>query len=48
MRGQLVNSIRLRTEGNYVAERRMPTQLEAQVAAQKPLSKDELDDELPF
>ena len=46
MRGQLVNSIRVRTEGNFLAERRVPTQLESQVAAQKPL--DDLDDALPF
>jgi len=46
MRGQLVASIRVRTEGNFVAERRVPTQQEAQVAAQKPL--DELDDSVPF
>jgi hypothetical protein len=46
MRGQLVNSIRVRTEGNFVAERRVPTPQEAQVAAQKPL--DDLSDEIPF
>jgi hypothetical protein len=46
MRGQVVNAIRVRTEGNYVAERRVPTQQEAQVAAQQPL--DDLDDRLPF
>jgi hypothetical protein len=50
MRGQLVNSIRVRTEGNYVAERRVPTQQEAQVAAQRPLDQggDRPDDEIPF
>jgi hypothetical protein len=50
MRGQMVNSIRVRVDGKFVEERRVPTLVESQIAAQKPLDEggDALDDEIPF
>ena len=53
MRGQLVNSIRVRVDGKFREERRPPTANEAAIAAQKPLDQDgnpfdALDDEIPF
>jgi hypothetical protein len=50
MRGQLVNSIRVRVDGKFREERRPPTMAEAQHAAQQPLDQgvDRLDDEIPF
>jgi hypothetical protein len=40
MRGQLVNSIRVRVDGKFREERRPPTLVEAQIAAQQPLDDD--------
>jgi hypothetical protein len=50
MRGQLVNSIRVRVDGKFREERRPPTMVESQIAAQQPLDQgaDRLDDEIPF
>jgi hypothetical protein len=44
MRGQLVNSIRVRVDGAVQAERRPPTAEETARAAQQPLDLDDLDD----
>jgi hypothetical protein len=49
MRGQLVNSIRVRVDGKFIAERRPPTTAEVLRQQVKPLDQDvELDDEIPF
>ena len=46
MGGRMVNTIRVRVDGNFREERRPPTASEAARAAQKPL--DDLDDDIPF
>jgi hypothetical protein len=40
MRGQIVNSIRVRVDGKFREERRPPTLVESQIAAQQPLDDD--------
>jgi hypothetical protein len=40
MRGQLVNGIRVRVDGKFIEERRPPTLVESQIAAQQPLDDD--------
>jgi hypothetical protein len=50
MRGQLVDSIKAYVDGAFLVERRTPTLLESQRAAQQPPDQggDRLDDEIPF
>jgi hypothetical protein len=48
MGGKVVNSIRVRVEGKFLEEHRPPSPLESQIASNRPLARDILDDEIPF
>jgi hypothetical protein len=46
--GEEIEAIRVRVNEKFRQERRPPTALEAQIAAQAPLTRDDLDDDVPF